>query len=264
MPGQTYAQVLDMALDASYASIAVRELSKNKDYVLDLSFDVTDFLGAKPNDLWNEAEKNSAVIGLLPSTFRILTTSLEDRELAETHANQVGTLCKQVRTGASLPELWKLSSGIFVDAFSEAVSAEDLIDKGNQCRNSHYDVLAVIAYMFASLKSDYRVTSRAYAQMAAMPYVHGASRGMPSVYRLLILPFLSNYWLKKIKEGGFLFSNPNEIEESIEQAGSISEEDRAQHILKTVARGLGLRLRKDMKKWLYGEKPQSESQNDQK
>ncbi len=253
-----YAQVLDMALECSYAGVASMKLRKEDNFHIEMNIDVPAVLGPKPSDLWSQAEHESSLVGLLPVAFRILAVALDNLQLAETHAQEAVAICKQISSTASSPAFWLLSAELFSDLFSENMQGKDLIQKANAAKKEGYPTLSAIGYMFTALKPDYGLKYIAYAQLAAMPYVHGISKRMPSVYRLLVLPFLLNYWLKRFKEGRALFFNPNQIEKSLEKAGSISDEGMAQYVLKTVTWGLGVRLSKEMKKWIYGEKPKEE------
>ena len=250
-----YAQVLDMALECSSAGVASIKLRKENKFSIEMSIDIPAVLGPKPSDLWSQAEQESALVGLLPVAFRILTVALDNLKLAETHAQEVVAICKQISITASSPAFWLLSAELFSDLFSETIKGKDLIKKAEAAKNKGHNTLTAIGYIFTALKSDYGLKSRAYAQLAAIPFFKEFSKRMPSIYRLLFLPFILNYWQKMFKEGRCLFFNPKEIEKSLEKAGSISEEERAQYVLKTVAWGLGIRLSDEEKKWINVDKP---------
>ncbi len=159
-----YAEVIDIALDTSSGWEAISQTSMN---FLDAEFDVNEILGPKPSDGWNQVETKATFWGLLPAGFSILQRGLNSREEAIEHANHAASLCRQLAGNASLPELWNLASEIFLGIFAESTSAKDLLDIGNKCRKLGYDTLTAIAYMCTSLKGDYLVQNKAYAQLAA-------------------------------------------------------------------------------------------------
>lgn len=241
-----YAQVLDIALECSSAGVASTKLAKDDKFSVEMSLYVPAVLGPKPSDLWSQAEHESAFVGLLPTAFRILTVALDDLPLAKKHSEEVAAICRQVSSTASSPNFWLLSSEIFSAALSETIPGEDLVKKANEAKKQGHDTLVVVSYMFTAVKSGYDIRHRVRAQLAAMPYVHHVlSKHTPSIYRLIVLPFLSHYWTVRVQQGRFLFSSPNIVEQSIREADSVPEAYRAQYILREVIRGLRMRMRKE-------------------
>ena len=110
--------------------------------------------------------------------------------------------------------------------------------------------------MFASFKTNYHIKRQAYAQIMSMPYVSSVGERLPSIYRQIVLPFLSRYWNKKVKDGRFLFSTPGLLEQSLGEADGIPENYRAQFILREIMRGLNLNIpQKDVPSWIYEQPP---------
>jgi ribosomal protein L22 len=252
-----YGQVLDMALESSSAAIASMKLRKEGKFSLEMSIDIPTILGPKPSDLWSQAECESALMGLLPTAFRILTVALEDPTLAKSHSEEVASICRQVSSTASSPDFWLLSAEIFSSSFSEVIRGEDLVKKGNEAKKQGHDILAVVSYMFTSMKGGYDIRYCVHAQLAAMPYVHHIlSKHLPSIYRLIVLPFISRYWLERVQQGRFLFSSPNIVEQSLRESDNIPEAYRAQYILREVIRGLRMRIKKEeVPPWLNERPP---------
>jgi len=255
-----YAQVLDMALECSSAGVASTKLTKENKFSVEMSIDIPAVLGPKPSDLWSQAEQESALVGLLPTAFRILTVALDDLPLAKKHSEEVAAICRQVSSTASSQGFWLLSSDIFSASFSESIRGEDLVKKGNDTKKQGHDIFAVVSYMFTSMKGGYDIKHCVRAQLAAMPYVHHTlSKHLPSIYRLIVLPFISRYWLERVQQGRFLFSSPNIVEQSLKESDNVPETYRAQYILREVIRGLRMRMRKEeVPPWLNERSPDAE------
>src|SRR5260370_36927605 len=77
-----YEKALDMAVETWAATVASMRMHENLRDLASMVLDVEATLGAKPNEAWNQAEREAASMGLLPLVFHLGTIALTDPDRA--------------------------------------------------------------------------------------------------------------------------------------------------------------------------------------
>lgn len=246
-----FGEVLDIALHAACVFVAIKQVGDTAGTFLSTSFNPNKILGKKPNDLWNEAEQNAAILGQVPIAFRILSVALKDEEKAQDYSEEVASLCRQIGAKASLPDYWKISAEFFDGLFADSVSGKDLISKAKTLNKLGYGILTPIAWLFLGFKQDCGLKTKAYAQLQSIADVSKAFDSAKSIYRLVVLPFVRDYWNNVFQRSKFDFSIPLLVERELKEVEHLPEEQQIKQILKIVSRGLSLKLNNNIKSWLY-------------
>jgi hypothetical protein len=245
-----YTDALDLALEASAIMVAGSIQINAGGKALGIGpgeLDVGSLLGQKPSDSWRKAEELSLATGLLPAAFRIGTVALLDAKARSTNAAEVAEACRRIGANASAKDLWTSAADVIELAFVHRISGRDLVQMVNRFED---ETLRMIAYIGASLCNDFPLQSVCEAHLVAVHYAHKTLGSTYPVYRQIVLPFVSDYWLKILHDRHSHSIPPSPVLRAIAKIPSIPEEKRAQAILAIAARNLRATVTPSQGEWL--------------
>lgn len=248
-----YAEVLDLALESGAICIADRQHRQAGGEPLASNLDVEAILGLKPNELWQQAEGDAAVMGLLPIAFRLSTVASSQPELAQTQAVEVAAICRRVGTTAVNQQFWTTAAELLENIYLRETSCLELLQRGNTFAAQDDDVLWTISYLGATFQSDAKLQNALMAHVYITRRMYLSLKPSSVTYRRIVLPFLSTYWTTKFEKMRFRFRSPRLIEKELSETKSVPEERRAQSILRAVASGLGISTLSEFAQWLWTE-----------
>lgn len=251
-----YAEAIDAAVESCVAVVACDERRKQGSPCLESGLVPTDVLGPKPNDLWKFAEHQAVPEALIPLLFCLGKLKLSNPTAPPKHAREVQTICREVAMTAADRDLWESAAKMLETIFGADVSWHEVHQQANAAIRSGHDALGMIGYIGISLRDDAPLHVSVTCQAVVMSYLsHIILNHKSSVYRRILLPFLSDYWQSALRREPFRFIAPDLVADTLRAALEKPLEQRAQAILNTILDGLGVRLSPatdDAKTWLRG------------
>lgn len=244
-----YAEVLDLAVEAGTILMANVLHTQSGGNPLDSNLDVAGILGSHPNEMWRQAERNAFIMGLLPITFCLSTVAIRQPEIARRLAADVAGLCREISETSDEQTHWITAAEIIEQIHLQQVSCNELIHR-YQTLNSQSNVLQAIGYLAATLQEGTTLAKTLEVHLAIMPLVYGLLKPGSTIYRRIILPFITTYWKKAFEQVYFRFNSPQLVSQMFFQAQNLCEEQQAQLILGTVAYSLGVSLPPEAVQWL--------------
>lgn len=248
-----YSESLDFALESQAISVAIGEERRAGRDTTRIDFDFDAILGSGSNNLRQKAEYYAAMAGLLPMAFRIGTLKITQVERARSCADEVVKLCQQISATAADPDLWLITAELFEKTYLQDASSAELMHRSNALDPDDYQALRAIGYLGATLQTAVSLKDALSTHLAIMPYVFNIHKPPTAMYRLIILPFIVDYWTQAFEKMRFRFRSPKLVEADLHEAKQAPERLRAQFILRTIAQGLDLRLPTEVKQWLQGD-----------
>jgi len=203
-----------------------------------MELDIEDTLGAKPNEAWNQAEREASSLSLLPLVFHLGTIALTDPDRARTLAQNVSTSCRKIADSASSQQLWVSAADIIDRTFVHPVPSRELNALGNTFGQAQDQSLQAMSYLGSTLQRDCRLNDALNAHGTIVPWVALKYLQSPMTYRLIVLPFFSTYWQTAFERKRVLFGTPRLVQAALSRALSDPEGQRVQAVLKAVALGL--------------------------
>lgn len=245
-----YAEVLDAALDFGPLYEALQELYRRNGDPLQDTLNVEELLGPKPNRQWLMADYRSAFFGLIPIVFRLSTIAGDQREQACTQALEVASLCRQISVNRVYQQLWETAAALFETIGAERPGFNALMERSNELQGEFDNVLQTIGYLGALWQPEATLEGALAIHLNVVPLVYRLFTPPSAMYRQIILPYLTQYWLRAIEQERFRFRTPVIVERDLQRYRDLPERERAQAILRTVVYGLGMVVSPDVQQWL--------------
>ena len=233
-----YEAALDLALETCAATVASMRTHENLHDVASMELDLEATLGAKPNEAWDQAEREAASLGLLPLVFQIGSIALTDPDRARILAQNISPYCRKIGDSASSQQLWVSAADIIDRTFVHPVPSRDLNALGNTFGHTQDQSLHAMSYLGSTLQRDCGLNDAVNAHGAIVPWVARKYLPSPMIYRLIVVPFFSTYWQTAFQRKHVLFGAPRLVQATLSRALIEPEGQRVQAVLKAVALGL--------------------------
>ncbi len=203
-----------------------------------MELDIEVALGSKPNEAWNQAEREAAFMGLLPLVFHLGTIALTDPDRARILAQNVSAHCRRIVDSASSQQFWTSAADIIDRTFVHPVSPRELNALGNTFSQAQDLCLQAMSYLGSTLQRDCRLGDALNAHGTIIPWALLKYPTSLKTYQLIVLPFFTTYWERAFERKRVLFGAPGRVKAALAQALTKPEGQRAQAVLKAVALGL--------------------------
>ncbi len=233
-----YEKALDVALETCAATVASMLMHENLRDLASMELDIEATLGSKPNEAWNQAEREAAYMGLLPIVFHLGTIALTDPDRASILAQNASAYCRKIADSASSRQVWTSAANILDRTFVHPASSRELNTLGNTFGQAQELCLQAMSYLGATLQRDCHLRDALNAHGTIVPWVSRKYPTSSKTYRLVVLPFFSTYWEGAFGRKRVLFGAPGLVKAALTQALTEPEGQRAQAVLKAVALGL--------------------------
>lgn len=245
-----FAEALELAAEICAVLVAGRAQAESEGGRLAIGpgeLDIGALLGPKPSDAWRKAETLSVETGLLPAAFRISSIALVDPGAARGCATEVADACRKIGANASERDLWTSAADVIELAFVHQIAGRDLIGMVNRFQD---ETLRTVAYVGASLRSDVPLQSVCEAHLVAAHHAYRSLGSRYPTYRQIVLPFITDYWLKALRGRHSDSIPPSFVLRMLEMVPSIPEEKRAQALLALAAKDLRADVTPSQREWL--------------
>lgn len=242
-----FQEVIDLSLDigATFQALELETKSGNQPRE---QLDIDSILGPKPNDNWINAESNALYFSLIPIFLRLATLKALEPERCKNLAKTVIDLLHQVAIKAVNSSFWTEAANCVESVFIYEAGWKEILDKGNKYDSDLELGLKSLCYLGASLLAipEYAVK----LQISVFPLLYDKLSSLKSLYRLIVIPFVSTFWSQKLKATRFRFQAPAMVELGLEQALQLQPHRMAQGIFKTITSGLGVKLSEQERSWI--------------
>ena len=252
-----YAEVLDFALDAGAVWTAVIQQQRDSGkFPEGFELNVEAILGNNQNELWQQAEYNSALIGLVPVVFRISTVALQQLALAHEQATEVAASCRQISETAIEPQFWTTPAELLEQVFLPEKTYGEIINFTDTLNQQNNTIYLLIVYLAATLSNDISLQNAILAHLELAKIVYEQLRPRSSAtYQKIVLPFFISYWRIKFENTPLEFRSSQLVNQRLSTAENIPEPERLQLILLTIAFSLNIALSPELRQWLVNSAP---------
>jgi len=233
--------VLDHALDiAAIGTAGMRQHIRVKD-ILKSELVVTELLGDKPGDTWNQVEERAAQMGMLPIAFWIATRALTNQSEAAALARELAKHCRAIGEAASDEALWMEGATFIERIFEGQASWREINEQANGFSLEKYKTLRLLGYLGATVQRGMPLVEAWFAHDAilnSLGYEQSALRS--GTYQQIVLPFYAAYWTAAFEQQKFRFTLPRLLEQELQEVQTVPLRERARTLLTVIARGLGI------------------------
>jgi hypothetical protein len=234
-----YEKAIDVALETAAASVATMRIFNDVQDLISFELEIEDILGTKPNEAWNQVEKEAVFKSLIPIVFHIGTITLTDQDRSHALAKNVCSHCKRIETVASNRQMWSSLADIINRTFILLSSARELNVLGNEFKHEDEYYLRALSYLGSTLQSDCRLNDALNAHAVIVPVMTRIYREFSDItFRNIIVPFFTTYWQLTFERKRVLFRSPRLVEAELASALSCPVEQRAHAVLKAIALGI--------------------------
>jgi hypothetical protein len=246
-------EAIDTAIESCAALMVATEAGKRGMPATAVDVDVSESLGAKPNERWDTIESWAAYHSVLPAAMQIGRWMQNDRERALRCANDLTRSCREVATVASNARLWERLADVVRSIFIAPMNPRELHDRANNAENEGVRAVAILSYLGCTLVPEASVQNSPVYHAIVFRRLFQTIGHRSMAYVKVGLPFLADHWRFTFKNQRFRFSTPNIVESDLVSAFDQPVEKRAQAILNAVIRGLRVRFPgtiKEVSDWL--------------
>ena len=209
---------MEAALDHGAVLVArLLEQQAGRGNLLQPTVNVQKILGERPNENWRQAERQSAMTGILPAAVRTCSLALDQPETARSSAEEIISVCRQIGAGASDPELWSTIAELFEKGFVRPVPAMELKGVADELAATATTRRAV-ALLFASMQPDITAENALITHLSVLPCLSQAFDRPFAAHRLILVPFVSAYWNAMFQRMRFHFRSPHLVESALADA----------------------------------------------
>ncbi|WP_147447366.1 hypothetical protein [Corallococcus sp. CA054B] len=200
--------------------------------------------------LLNDGESMGRFRALLPVFIRLAHMRQQGDPLAKTAAYEVVGTCNHFAARSARPEFWMLAAKIFDAAFLRAASAGEFAVLVSDADGLQENPLKVMAVLGGSFASDVSLVQGFVSQVVAFGYIVEILRLKGGMARLVLQPFVSDFWMKRFRSGRFGFRAPAKVEESLIEARRRPGVAGIRALFSALQQGLGVALPAEQVRWL--------------
>jgi hypothetical protein len=211
-----------------------------------------ELLGPEGGDPWLSVE-SAAMLTLVPIYLHLELVARRSREDAGSRLPALNAALRKCAATSADPQAWHAAVELFDAIFSLDASDAHLVSHANNYAFRLAETagrLKVVAYLAASSRSGIPMERSLALQLAAALVVGREVIPQARGFGEVAGEYFGGMWQERFDRGKFRFSHPQEVERGLARAATAGP-DRARLVLATVARGLGVSLRPDLRKWLY-------------
>ncbi len=163
------------------------------------------------------AELGEILCGLVPAALQIATIAVDNWDSAAEHARALATLCRRIGETASNPRPWTIVAELLKRPYDEESRYDELTARAHDLVEEQEQLLAIVAYLGATLQAGVTPVKAAYGHLSIVPYIETMLRNTPA-YTYIVVPFLVQYWERTIDQAAFRFRQPRHVKHRLAEA----------------------------------------------
>lgn len=232
-----YAEVLDLAIEVGTLLVALNQLGQAGENILEPGIDIQSVLGSRDNEVWRYAESSALILGILPIIFHIADLAIHQPELARSQAIDLATMCHEISAMSGTQSLWITVAAIIDQIHLQQSTCVELISQYQNLSSSDM-ILPILGLMAATLQETAPLLEVLRIHVSIIEQVQKLVNPKSTGYRLIVLPYLFNYWKTAVEKVMFRFSNPQKVANMLYQVRDLPMEEQAQTILSIIQHSL--------------------------
>ncbi len=195
-----------------------------------------------------DGQDSAAGIAVLSLTLAIASTSLVDRAAAALSAANAAKLMLDMAPASTEGSLWHLGASALDEGFKLDTTASAILETANQ--PALHGLVRSALRLMAAARDDVCPVTAAQVHIECCITTLAQREILMHMHRRLLLPFLSEYWVRFAGRSGFLLRTPAMTRAAIARAVGAPVDIRAQSILREVVWGLGATSAPEVRQWL--------------
>jgi hypothetical protein len=243
-----YAEAIDATLRYCHADLLFRESKLKSQEAKESGINAADSWNGLQVQQRQAIESGAAALAVLSAAFWVGRRMVESIEEGIRLGRSLASACRQIGNTAADQVLWTALADS-LDRMSQAhISGHELVSFGNSFGSGSRQVVAILAYLGASLHGG--PDDACNAQLACMRSLFQCCPPNSPRHRQLLLPFIECFWTTTFGQRRFGFGNPSAVEQALAQARQVPVERRVKAILRAVRLGVTSRADTATTEWL--------------
>ncbi|PSF27754.1 hypothetical protein C7H19_24910 [Aphanothece hegewaldii CCALA 016] len=225
-----YAEVLDLAVEVGTLLVAFNQLSQLGGNILEPGIDIQSVLGPRNNEIWRYTESCALIFGILPIIFHIAALAIHQPELARSQAIDLAIMCREISAISGSQSLWTTAAIIIDQIHLQQSTCVELMGQ-YQSLISPDMILQILGLMAATLQEIAPLLEVLRIHVSIIEQVQRLVNPKSTVYRLIVLPYLFNYWKMAVEKLMFRFNNSQQVANMLCEVQNLPIEVQGQTIL---------------------------------
>jgi hypothetical protein len=243
-----YAEAIDAALRYCHADLLFRRSKIHSPEAMESGVDTAESWNSLQAQQREAIERGAAALAALPAAFWAGRRMVESMADGIALGRSIASVCRQIGLTAADRVLWTALADTLDRMFQVHASGHELLATGNSFGAGSRQVVAILAYLGASLHGG--PDDAFNAQLAGMRALFKCCPPNSARHRQLLLPFFERFWTHMIEQRPFRFGNPSFVREELIQARQAPPDRRIKAILRAVRLGLTSRADAATTAWL--------------
>jgi hypothetical protein len=189
-----------------------------------------------------EADEYSLLLAALPAALRI-ARGVSARNDVQVATRSMSGACEAAAGQSNNPDLWTSLAVLFADMFIDKRPLAYLHAEANRLGERWGDTVRAIAYVGASVAADAPLKHSLILHDQVFRFARRMLQRRSSVYRLLLDPFVVEFWERALVEQAFQFYAPRVVKAEFAHVCRGTMEEQVPAVLKVVANGLVVSLK---------------------
>lgn len=231
-----HAEAVDAALRYCHADLLFRLSKTPSAEVMENGVDVAESWTDLQAQQRETIERGAAVLAVLPAACWAGRRMGENMADGIALGRSLASICRQIGNTAADRVLWTGLADTLDRMCQVHASGHHLVSFGDSFGSGSRQVVAILAYLGASLHCG--PDDAFNAQLACMRALFQCSPPNSPRHRLLIMPFIEQFWTNMIEQRSFGFSNPSLVREAMIQARLAFPDHRIKAILRAIRLGV--------------------------
>jgi DNA replication protein DnaC len=233
----SYADVLDLAVEVGTLLVALPKLSQAGGNILEPGINIQEVFGLEENEMWKHTESCALILGVLPIIFHIANIAIYQPGLARTQAIYIAAMCREIAAISRPQSLWTTVVEIIDQIHLQQSSCIELITQ-YQNLSSPDMILSILGLMAATLQENAPLIEVLRVHLSIIDQVQKLTNSQSTVYRKIVLRYFLNYWKTSVERVMFRFNNPQITAYLLCQSQNMSSNEQGQAILNIIRNDL--------------------------
>ena len=243
-----YAEAIDAALRYCHADLLFSQSKIQSPEAMESGVDVAESWNGLRSQQRETIEKGAAVLAVLPAACWAGRRMVESMADGIALGRSLASACRQIGNTAADQVLWTGLADTLDRMCQVQASGQELVSIGNSFGAGSHQVVAILAYLGASLHGG--PDDAFNAQLACMRALFQCCPPNSARHRQLLLPFIERFWTNMIEQRPFGFRNPSVVGEALIQACQVPPDRRIKAILRAIRLGVTSRADGATTAWL--------------
>lgn len=215
------------------------------------NFEAEKALGPEGGQHWRRVADATMALGMVPCLCYVCSGLLERKGGLEGAIAQLRGVCREWASEGWCGEEWQDVD----DSLDTGFVRRDFAGVQQRIRDRKEQgwwlagPVDLLAYAHGEAA---RLAQVATYHISVLQFATGYCQPTWGIQARLVLPYICAYWIRAFGERRFRFRLPELVASDIERLDTVGVGQRAQFLLGSVARSLGLPLTADTRLWLYG------------